>query len=368
MPSRPNRIDYLDGIRALAVLAVVAVHWLPQYLPDWLPILRGGYIGVDLFLILSGYLITRILWRSPVAPIHSAYGKFLKRRFWRLYPALVGMLVVVTLIMFLVGRPVDGGTGAWRALVAGLQLTPIVTVLDLDAMSPFKHTWTLGWEWYFYLVWPLILLALRNRRVSALDLAVGSTVVALLFYAVSVAALSTPMMYHGPLGRFSQILAGAALGLYFIARPAPLSIPPYVRNFFMVGALTAISAWTIVGPHQNDRLYGVLGFPLVTVSGMVLIAIGYGRETDAVPRILAWTPIKSIGLWSYSIYLWHVAALDLLSRNMFGLPQPVLAVIGVVATVVFVSLSYRYLEKPFLRGKEPVTQDVPSTQEGSLSR
>jgi peptidoglycan/LPS O-acetylase OafA/YrhL len=359
MSLRTRRIDYLDGIRAMAILSVVAVHWLPQYMPTWLPILKGGYIGVDLFLILSGYLISRILWRSPAAPIRVAYGSFLKRRFWRLYPALLGMLVVVTLLVWLVGNPTDGTTATWRAVVSATQLSPIVSVLQLDSMLPFEHTWTLGWEWYFYLVWPLVLLALRKRGVSVLKVAAGSGVLALLLYAISVTALSTPVMYNGPLARFSELLLGSSLGLYFLARPEPLALHARVRTALMGASVIAIAIWTIVGPHHHDRLYGVLGFPLIAASGLVLIAIGYGRESDAVPRLLAWSPIKKIGLWSYSIYLWHLPPLLLIPGDFVGLPRPVLAVLGVAVTALLVWSSYRFLEKPFLKSREAARPGAP---------
>lgn len=356
MPQR--RIEYLDGIRAIAILSVVAVHWLPQYMPKWLPVFQGGYVGVDLFLILSGYLITRILWRSPEDALGATYRAFLWRRVLRLYPALLGILATVTALSWLLGQPAGIGAVAGRALVSALQLTPIVTALQLDSMIPFEHTWTLGWEWYFYLLWPLLVLALR-RRVTAMQAAELSVAAAMVLGVLSVVLMPAPLVYNGPLGRFAELLLGSAVGLYFLARPEPMRFSPLVRTSAMVAAVAVVGGWTVFGSHQHSPLYGLLGFPLTAFAGVVLIGLGYGHEADPIPRLLGWAPLRSIGVWSYSIYLWHLAPLQLLTGHMFGLPSVALGVLGVGATVVCSWASYRFLEKPFLSGREPARGAQP---------
>ena len=362
MSSRLNRIDYLDGIRALAILSVVALHWTQPYIPA---ILKGGYVGVDLFLVLSGYLITRILWRSRVSSVRTAYLQFLKRRFWRLYPALLGMLGIVTSLAFLVWGFSDGVKAAYRAVLAGLQLTSAVAALNLGSTTPFEQTWTLGWEWYFYLAWPLALLALRNRGVSALKVSGWSAAIGLAIYLVSVRTMSVSAMYYGPLGRFSQLLMGSALGLFFFARPEPLRIGRAFRGTLMVAAVAGFLAWAVFGPTEHDRLYGVLGFPLVTVCGMVLVAMGHRCETEMIPRALSWAPLRNVGLWSYSIYLWHLPMLRIIQGPKFGVPGPGIALGAAVASLVLSWLSYRYLEKPFLRGRESTSESSSKLREGS---
>jgi peptidoglycan/LPS O-acetylase OafA/YrhL len=365
MGAARNRIDYLDGIRALAILSVVALHWTQ---PESLPVLKGGYIGVDLFLVLSGYLISRILWRSKPGRMLAVYGGFLKRRFLRLYPALLGMLAVVTPLAFLAWGVSDGMKAAYRAVLAALQLTSVVAVLNLGSTTPFEQTWTLGWEWYFYLGWPLVLLAVRGRGVSALRVAVWSAVVGVALYLLSAVFMSAAVMYYGPLGRFSQLLLGSALGLLFLARPEPLRIGRGVRGVLMGSAVALFVAWTVFGPTEHDRLYGVLGFPLATLCGLVLVAVGYRREGDTVPRALSWAPVRSVGLWSYSIYLWHLPLLRIVQGPKFGVPSPLAVLAVAVATVVLSWLSYRFLEKRFLVGREPVREGAPSHREGTPAR
>lgn len=347
MASSLNRVAYLDGIRAVAVLSVVLLHWLPQYIPDGLPKFEGGYIGVDLFLILSGYLISRILWRSPNEPMMNAYVKFIRNRARRLYPALLGMLLVITPMTFLLWPFADAVKSAFRALIAAAQLTPVISSLRLGSMTPFEHTWTLGWEWGFYLVWPLVLFFMRKRGICVFNVARFSAAAAAVLYAISVLTMSPLLMYYGPLGRFSQLLLGSALGLYFIARPEPLRMPLWARNTLMAGSIVGIWIWTVFGPTEQSRLYGIFGFPLVVVCGLVLVALGYGRENDLIPKMLAWTPAKSVGLWSYSIYLWHLPFLRLAQGPNFVVPDAVPAALALAGTVVFVWLSYRFLERPF---------------------
>lgn len=339
-------------------MTVVSVHWLPQYMPASLPLFKGGYVGVDLFLVLSGFLITRILWRSRERSIPTTYGRFLVRRAKRLYPALLGMLVIVTALVFVTGNPTNGPTAAWRAAIAAVQLTPIVTALRLDNMLPFEHTWTLGWEWYFYILWPLVLLYLRNRGSSAKRIAVGSCIAAVVFWVVSLVFLGPDLIYNGPLNRFAQLLVGSAVGLAFIARDEPLRVPGRVRNTVMAVAVAAVLGWTLFGPKLTGPQYGIVGFPMITLSAAALIAFGYRAVDATAPRLLSWKPLERIGLWSYSIYLWHLAPTRLLAAHSFGLPRPVLGVIGVAFAVVTVALSYRFLERPFLRKPTVAPSDL----------
>ncbi|WP_194291545.1 acyltransferase family protein [Cumulibacter manganitolerans] len=364
MSSRLNRIEYLDGIRALAVVSVLTVHWVPQYLPAWSRLFRGGYVGVDLFLVLSGYLITRILWRSPAEPLRTTYGRFLKRRLRRLYPALVGMLVVITALAFLMWDIAEATKAAYRAVLAGLQLTWLVA-LNLGTTTPFDQTWTLGWEWYFYLAWPLVVLAAKRRDVGVVTVAVWSAAAGLICYAVSVTLASPVGMYFGPLGRFAQLLFGSALGLYLLGRPQPLAVSRGLRTGVMAAAVLGFLAWTVIGPGKGGALYGVLGFPLVTACGMVLIAMGYRREADVVPRALSWAPLRGLGLASYSIYLWHLPLMRLVQGPLIGVPFPAMAVVALAATVALSWLSYRFLEKPFLHGREPVARAYSALEAGA---
>jgi peptidoglycan/LPS O-acetylase OafA/YrhL len=141
------RIDYLDGIRAMAIVAVLVVHWLGSQVPAGL----GGYIGVDIFFVLSGYIITTILWRSrSQQSIHRQWGRFILRRVRRLYPALLGMIVGTLLLFALVpGAPIgleDLFPMAGLAIVQGYSF---FAAAQLGPLGPFAVTWSLAVEWMF---------------------------------------------------------------------------------------------------------------------------------------------------------------------------------------------------------------------------
>jgi peptidoglycan/LPS O-acetylase OafA/YrhL len=176
-----GRFDYLDGIRAVAIGAVLSLHWLSWYSP----LFHGGSIGVDIFFVLSGFIVTTMLWRSKaVSSVGSAWWAFVKRRVVRLYPALLG-LVVVAVVLYAVtpDAPLSPAEVARRGVLVFTQGSAIWAADQsgsfwLPALHPFGQTWSLAIEWYFYLLWPLAVLVAKSRGMSARGLAIASLVAA----------------------------------------------------------------------------------------------------------------------------------------------------------------------------------------------
>lgn len=348
-PVPPSRIDYLDGVRAVAIAAVLAVHWAEPYLP----LLKGGYVGVDVFFVLSGFLITGVLWGSnPVAgATAAAYADFLRRRARRLLPALVTFLVVGTALVAGVGSPVPATEAARSAAISVAQATSVVRGLVLDDVDPFTHTWSLSVEWMFYLAWPVVLLAWRSRGVSEYRVALGAVIGALACYAASLA--TTPeWFYYGPTSRTAQLLAGCAASLWLLRAGSEATVSPWLRRAGDWGAslaLAVIVVWTVVGPHQETAAYRWFGFPLLTLSAVVLCWVSRLRRDTRAGRLLSWAPLGAIGRSSYSLYLWHVLGIQVLTRDTWGWPPLALAGTAIAGTVVATWLSYRYLEVPMSR-------------------
>ncbi|WP_309648193.1 acyltransferase [Nocardioides sp.] len=341
-----NRFGYLDGVRGLAIAAVICVHWGYQYTP----IGGGGYLGVDVFFVLSGFVITMVLWRSrETGSLPTLWWSFIVRRVRRLYPALVGLAVLGPALWAVTpGTPLPVSTVVERA---GLVLAQVTWVGELDGvMDPFRQTWSLGIEWLFYLVWPVVLMSAKRRGVRPLQLAKASAVVALALYAGSALLLDTRVFYFLPPARFGQILVGAALALWFVERPPTVRSRPRGQAVLAL-SLVAFIVYVLIGPGPFGNGPRIVGVPLATTVAVLLIHHGYATTAGPVHRFLGSGPVTGLGRISYSLYLWHWLPLFLLDKDELGLPLPVVGLIGLTLVALMTTLSYRFLELPFMRSR-----------------
>ncbi|WFE49292.1 acyltransferase [Micromonospora sp. WMMD1155] len=331
-----GRVDHLDGIRGIAILAVCAVHWIGQRLPGF----EGGYIGVDLFFVLSGFIITTLLVKR-VQP----YGRFLRNRVRRLYPPLVGALMGITALTWLLpDSALSPETPLRHGLVAAVQASSLWITLGGAPIDPFSMTWSLSVEWYFYLLWPLAVLRLRRlpaARAARLTLLAAGGV-----YLVA-AVQPGWWFYYGPLAHTSELLVGAA-----IAFPLAHGWTPRLRidgRLLLVAAFTFVALWTTFGSDPYSPAYRLVALPLTVGCAVLFILSGYEARPPGPARLLSWRPLVAAGRISYSLYLWHTLPIVLLSRNWLGLPSITVGVIGIGIAVGGTALSYHLLERPFLR-------------------
>jgi len=350
-----GRVDYLDGIRAVAIGAVLALHWFSWYTPFF----HGGSIGVDVFFVLSGFIITTMLWRAPVTGTWSAtLRSFLGRRVVRLYPALLG-LVIGCIVLYAVvpwapysplevvrrgGLVLVQGSAVWAADQHGSFWLP--------GLQPFGQTWSLAVEWYFYLVWPFCVLGARARGWSARRLAVASLVAAGLALVVSLPLGAFPF-YFGPLARSAELLVGAALALWFLSGGRPTR-PSRHATAAAVLALASIVLYSALGSDGHSPIYRYVGMPVAVIATVVLIHTGYSNQHGLVHRLLGHRWLATVGRYSYSLYLWHIVPFLLLEKAPGDVPKPVLGLFAVTAAIAMTVLSYRLLERPFLRPRSDV--------------
>lgn len=362
---RGGRIAYLDGIRGVAIGAVLAVHWVAPYAHGYF---GGGYAGVDLFLVLSGFVITTILWRREVAPgrVIAAYGEFLVARARRLYPALIGALTVGVALIWAFGAPLPSvASDASLAALAAVQASSLIGASG-GSMGPFGHTWSLSVEWYFYLLWPLTVIWAKAQGLDPRSLSRCAAGASIIFYAASL-ALDPNWFYFGPISRFAQLLAGSALALWLVTSPVPLERPDLGKMLgtASLGLMGFFIAWVVLGPSLFSPAYRLVGFPLVTATGIFAILAGRFASRAAVVRTLQGRAVAFIGRISYSLYLWHVIPLGALDHHRTAAPFPVLVALVVLLTAIMTLLSYRWLEKPFVSSRRDALA-APSAENSGI--
>ncbi len=329
----------IDGLRAVAVLPVVLFH-------AGIPGFSGGFVGVDVFFVISGYLITSILAGQMAGERYSILS-FYDRRVRRILPALFVMLAGTTLACLLLMTPVDlrgfakslGGTALFASnFVFEAESGYFSNVSD---QKPLLHTWSLAVEEQFYIVWP-ILLALLHRRARALILPV-TAVIALVSFALSVwwTARETAHAFYLPHTRGWELLIGALLAL----RPVTIRAA-WLRELASAAGLLLILA-SVVLFDEATAFPGPMA--LVPCAGTALcLAANRGGDTVGA-RLLSLRPMTFIGLISYSLYLWHWPFLALAHYRLMEPPPIPLALALVGLAGVAATLSWRFVERPFRR-------------------
>ena len=345
----------LDGIRALAVVAVIAFHL--GY--GWIP---GGFVGVDVFFVLSGYLITGLLLTEAAERGTIALGRFYARRARRLLPAsllvLVAVIVGANSLLDQVDQQTVGRDVTWSALYAAnwrFVQGGVDYFTPGDVPSPLQHFWSLAVEEQFYLVWPLLFLGLwrlstRRRGVEATGgLLAAVAVLTVVSAGASLALAGTDVGYFGTHVRAHQLLAGAALAL--AARRwrdrVPTGTGARVGGASLAAGGLAVLAWAATSIDGDDLYPGRLGL-VVTAAALALIAGLDLAPATLLSRIVGHAVPAAVGRLSYSLYLWHWPVIVLAPLVAEAHDAPVLAErwVVVAVTVALAGASYLVVERP----------------------
>ena len=337
-----GRVGALDGLRGVAVLGVTWCHLALHY--GLTPRAPGGFIGVVVFFVLSGYLITGIVWRGASFP--TGYGTFIRRRATRLGPAIAGMCAVYLVVMPSLGD---------RELVSTLRYAGLALVQgtgwdyssEQSQVPPeFAPTWSLTVEWTFYVLWPLVLLVLRAWRLDprgVLRLAVAAAVV----LAGLGLLLPDRALYVLPVANLSVMLLGAALALSEVDRSSRGRPPVQVDPGFALLALLAIVTLSVIPGYPMGPAYRYAVMPATT--GFTLLVIASIRDQGSIVRRMLGAPVlRAVGERAYSLYLWQGGVFWLVWRLLSSDRQFVAAMAAVLVLSVTVELSFRLLEKPVL--------------------
>lgn len=355
-----GRLPYLpglDGLRALAVVAVLLYHTDPRWLP-------GGFLGVEIFFVISGYLITSLLLAE-----FARRGRINLKRFWlrrarRLLPALYVMLagVLVFTVLFLpdeVAR-LRGDVAAALGYVTNWYLVvsrqPYFETVGRPSL--LRHLWSLAVEEQFYVLWPLLLsFALpRWRPQRVLYAIIAGIAASALLMAVGYDPTGDPSrVYYGTDTRAAGFLCGAALAFVWVPRrvrtmgPGPGPGAARLLDVAGLGALTVLAVMCGAVDEFDQLLYRG-GFLLIAVCAAVAI-VAATAPTSRIRRSLSAPPLRWVGLRSYSLYLWHWPVL-MVTRPHSDVPVDGLALLAVRLSVTFAlaELSYRLVELPIRNG------------------
>jgi peptidoglycan/LPS O-acetylase OafA/YrhL len=315
----------IDGLRAVAVLLVVVFHAFPPALP-------AGYLGVDVFFVISGFLITRIIAAEMEAGTFTVRG-FYARRVRRIFPALVLVLLATLAIGWLVlasaeyaalGRHVVGGA----TFSSNFVLWRDTGYFQPEAeATPLLHLWSLAVEEQFYLVWPLVLLFTGRRLGAVVAVAAASFAATLLVKDASAA-------FYLPATRMWELAVGGALAM---ARPRQ------IRGASLLG-LVLLAIPVAASGERFDA------FTLLAVAGSALLI--HAGPQGAVNRLLSHRWLVAVGLISYPLYLWHWPLLSFLSMADAKVGVEV-RLAAVAASFALAIATYRWLERPARRGGRP---------------
>ncbi|MGE0024982.1 MAG: acyltransferase family protein [Hyphomicrobium sp.] len=337
-------LPHVDGLRALAVALVVVYHAWPDLVP-------GGFIGVDVFFVISGFIITRQIAVEMETGTFS-YSAFLGRRMRRLIPAAFVCCLLTTIAALVVLMP-DAMMGFGESLAAVWTMTANFYFYAKSgyfdapsAQAPLLHMWSLAVEDQFYLTWPLLLLVMFRRIVTRPKILAAVLVLLGLSLAHSeLSARSDPSLaFFLPLSRAFELLAGCALALALalfkrIAVRAPVAL---------IDALgLALVAASAIALHAQVPFPGLAVVP--TIAGSVLlIGAGLARPTP-VSRLLSLRPVVLTGKMSYSIYLYHWPVLALANYWLGRAPDGLEAFLLVALGLVLAALSWLLVEQRLTR-------------------
>ena len=332
----------LDGVRALAVLAVVCFHYGFRFGV-------GGYLGVDIFLVLSGFLITSLLAIERSTSGRIDFLHFWGRRIRRLLPALLVLLVAVSVHTLLVAE---------HGQLARIRSDGLATLFYVQNWhlawagpkpSPLSHTWSLAIEEQWYLIWPPVFLGLTWLCRGRARLLIGIVLAMALASALEMAALGfTGRAYWGTDSRAQSLLLGAALALLLRITPGPVRRGSRVA--LEVAGLVGLAVLVVVVTSPPTWMYQG-GFFLVAFAASCVIAASVQGESRVLRPMLSLAPLRWLGLISYGVYLYHFPILRWVNPQSTGLSVVPLSLLRFTITVLVAWLSYRCIELPVRQGR-----------------
>jgi peptidoglycan/LPS O-acetylase OafA/YrhL len=352
-PRRLGRVPAFDGVRGVAVLLVVWFHLglIHVFSPSIKP--RGGYLGVDAFFVLSGFLITALLLREQTNRGRFRFGAFYRRRALRLLPVVFAFVIAHYLFAKSLHLSMAREHSSLYALL--LYYTNWKAIWDPPVALAFGHLWTLAVEEQFYLVWPLVTAVLTVRTRTR-------TVVLVLGSAIAFVALRRGIMYQhnvaterllgGTDTRADTLLVGALLAHLWVRSCVPprrlIAPAAWVSTAFLAVCIA------VCGPTRAFLYLGGLTLIAFAVAAVLLAVL---ETTWSGNRILEWGPLRAVGRVSYGLYVWHPLVFVWVAFETRHWSRPARFSIVMAATALVTFASWKLVEQPYLRWKDRLEAD-----------
>lgn len=329
----------IDGLRAFAVLFVVIYHAWPSALP-------GGFVGVDIFFVISGFLISSIIFRG-VEQRSFSFKSFYAKRIRRIFPALIVVFAACLLMGWfalladeyqMLGKHVASGA----VFISNFTLVKESGYFDAAAeLKPLLHLWSLGIEEQFYIVWPLLIFTLAKLRINLL---VVTVFVAILSFSLNIWGIDAHLVetFYYPYTRFWELMLGAILAhiLLYSGETFKSKLKSSANFMALLGLVLVISSLILL---DRNKLFPGWWAALPTLGTVLLIAAG--PEAWINKKVLALRPLVFVGLISYPLYLWHWPLLSFVRIIESSDPAPFLIPIVIFVSFCLAWLTYAVVEK-----------------------
>lgn len=324
-----NQIEYrkdIDALRGLSVLLVVIYHAFPEKLP-------GGFIGVDIFFVISGYLITSIIF-GQLKRDEFSFFNFYNRRIRRIFPALFTVLVTSLIIGWFILFPDEYkqlGDHVAYATIFILNFSFIKELGYFDVASHYKpllHLWTLSIEEQYYLIWPAILVLIFKFKLNTFKILIAIILISFIANIYFVSDYKDEVFFHS-ITRFWELGLGSLLAIF--NKKINIGNSKYIFIFGL--ALILFSAFWI----NNGDLYPYWIGLLPTIGAMLIIIANF--------QLANWGGLVKIGLISYPLYLWHWVIISFCYIYLGKKPDASILIIAIAVSFILSYLTYRYIEK-----------------------
>jgi peptidoglycan/LPS O-acetylase OafA/YrhL len=343
----PFRAD-VQALRAVAVLTVVLYH-------AHIPYLTGGYVGVDVFFVISGFLITGLLVREKDRTGTISIKKFYGRRMRRIMPA-AALTMIATVVAsyhwlgYIRGAHIAEDAQWSSVFLANVHYAAVGTdyLNSQDPPSTLQHFWSLSVEEQFYVVWPVmfLVLGLLGRKYTSrwmMIVPVGVVLVASYAFSIYYTAESVTQAYFSPFTRACELAAGAMLA---VNMPSLKKIPMVWSLILSIGGMIGILVTAFTFTDATTFPGAMVAVPVLATCAILAGGSADGATTTKLNSVYAFKPIQWIGLWSYSLYLVHWPILTIAEQSLGHVPPPLTRVVLVVGAVGLAGLSYAFIENP----------------------